>query len=49
VQRHGLVLAALCRRLLDQISHDGVFARTRAEVPAWSKLWTAWTTALRAA
>jgi phytoene synthase len=48
-QRQGLVLAALHRRLLGQIDHDRELARTRAEVPAWSKLWTAWSAALRAA
>jgi phytoene synthase len=47
-QRHGLVLGALLRRLLQQVEHRGELARTRAEVPAWSKLWTAWRTAVRA-
>ncbi|HET7203288.1 MAG TPA: squalene/phytoene synthase family protein [Steroidobacteraceae bacterium] len=48
-QRQGLVLAALHGRLLEQIEHRGELARTRAEVPGWTKLWTAWRTALRAA
>jgi phytoene synthase len=48
-QRQGLVLAALHRRLLGQIHHGRELARTRAEVPAWAKLWTAWSAALRGA
>lgn len=48
-QRQGLVLAALHGKLLDRIDHRTELARTRAEVPAWTKLWTAWRTAVRAA
>jgi len=48
-QRHGLVLAALHARLLARIEPIGDLGRTRAEVPGWAKLWTAWRTALRAA
>ena len=48
-QRHGLVLAALHRRLLGQIHHGPALAQTRAEVPPWSRLWTAWRAAVRAA
>jgi phytoene synthase len=46
-QRPGLVLGALHRRLLERIdvSQDG--ATTRPEVPPWSRLWTAWSTAVR--
>jgi phytoene synthase len=46
-QRHGLVLGALHRRLLQRIQHRGELARTRAEVPAWSRPWTAWLAAVR--
>jgi 15-cis-phytoene synthase len=46
-QRQGLVLAALHARLLDRIDTTRGAARTRAEVPPWSKLWTAWRTAVR--
>lgn len=48
-QRQGLVLAALHRKLLKQIRHGPALARTRAEVPPWTRLWTAWRTAVRAA
>jgi 15-cis-phytoene synthase len=48
-QRQGLVLAALHVKLLARIDHGQELARARAEVPAWTKLWTAWSTALRAA
>lgn len=48
-QRQGLVLAALHRKLLAQIRHGPALAPTRAEVPPWTRLWTAWRTALRAA
>ena len=48
-QRQGLVLAALHRQLLTRIQHGPALARTRAEVPPWTRLWTAWRTALRAA
>jgi phytoene synthase len=47
VQRQGLVLAALHARLLDRIDHRTEVARTRTEVPAWTRLWTAWRTAVR--
>jgi len=46
-QRQGLVLAALHARLLDRIDTTRGAARTRAEVSPWSKLWTAWRTAVR--
>lgn len=46
-QRQGLILAALHLKLLQYIEHDGELARTRAEVPNWTRLWTAWRTALR--
>ena len=46
-QRQGLVLAELHARLLDRIDHRTEVARTRAEVPAWSRFWTAWRTAIR--
>ena len=46
-QRQGLILAALYVQLLESIRHDGELARTRAEVPHWTRLWTAWRTALR--
>jgi len=45
-QRHGLVLAALHRKLVDAIDHRREIARARAEVPAWTRLWTAWRTAV---
>jgi phytoene synthase len=48
-QRQGLVLAALHSRLLDRIDTTRGAARMRAEVPPWSKLWTAWRTAVRQA
>jgi hypothetical protein len=48
-QRQGLVLAALYRKLLERIDHRTQLARTRAEVRPWTKLWTAWRTAVRAA
>ena len=46
-QRQGLVLAALHSRLLDRIDTTRGAARTHAEVRPWSKLWTAWRTAVR--
>jgi phytoene synthase len=46
-QRQGLVLAALHSRLLDRIDTTRGATRTRAEVSPWSKLWTAWRTAVR--
>ena len=46
-QRQGLVLAALHSRLLDQIETTRGATRARAEVPSWSKLWTAWRTAVQ--
>jgi 15-cis-phytoene synthase len=47
VQRQGLVLAALHARLLDRVDHSAGIARTRAEVPPWTRFWTAWRTAVR--
>lgn len=46
-QRQGLVLAALHARLLERVDHRTAIARTRAEVPAWTRFWTAWRTAIR--
>lgn len=46
-QRQGLVLAALHARLLDRVDHSAGIARTRAEVPPWTRFWTAWRTAVR--
>jgi phytoene synthase len=46
-QRQGLVLAQLHAKLLDRIDHRTEVARLRAEVPAWSRFWTAWRTAVR--
>lgn len=46
-QRQGLVLAALHARLLERIDQRTAVAQTRAELPPWSRLWTAWRTALR--
>lgn len=46
-QRQGLVLAALHARLLERIDTTLGAPRTRAEVSPWSKLWTAWRTAVR--
>jgi phytoene synthase len=48
-QRQGLVLAALHARLLDQVAHDRELARAQAVVPPWTRLWTAWRTAVRSA
>jgi len=45
-QRPGLVLAALHRRLLDRIEPTALTS-VRVDVPPWSRLWTAWTTAVR--
>jgi phytoene/squalene synthetase len=47
VQRQGLVLAALHAKLLDRVDHNAGIARTRAEVPSWTRLWTAWRAAVR--
>lgn len=47
IQVHGRVLAALHRRLLARIDHRSELARTPAEVPPWTKMWTAWRTAVR--
>jgi len=47
VQRQGLVLAALHAKLLDRVDHNAGIARTRAEVPPWTRFWTAWRTAVR--
>ena len=46
-QGPGLVLAALHQRLLDRIDTRAQAAQDRAEVPRWSRLWTAWATAVR--
>jgi phytoene synthase len=46
-QRQGLVLAALHQRLLAHVDHRTSVATFRAEVPPWSKMWTAWRTAIR--
>lgn len=46
-QRAGLVLAALHLRLLDRIDPERPVPAGRADVPPWSRLWTAWTTAVR--
>lgn len=46
-QRQGLVLAALHAKLLERIDHRQELARTRAELAPWTKLWTAWRTAVR--
>ncbi len=45
-QTHGLVLAALHRRLLSRISQPGTFGAMRADLPAVARLWTAWRTAI---
>ena len=45
-QRHGLILAALHAKLIDRIDHRSELARVRAEVPSWTRLWTAWRTAV---
>ena len=46
-QRQGLVLAALHVRLLERLDHRRGLARVRAQVPPWTRLWTAWRTAVR--
>jgi phytoene synthase len=46
-QRQGLVLAELHARLLARIDHRVEIARNRAEVPPWTRFWTAWRTAIR--
>jgi phytoene synthase len=46
-QRQGLVLGELHGKLLERIDHRTEVARTRAEVPAWSRFWTAWRSAIR--
>jgi phytoene/squalene synthetase len=46
-QRAGLVLAALHLRLLDRIDPARAHSPTRPDVPPFSRLWTAWTTAVR--
>jgi phytoene/squalene synthetase len=46
-QRQGLVLGELHEKLLERIDHRAEVARTRAEVPAWSRFWTAWRSAIR--
>ncbi len=45
-QTHGLVLAALHRRLLSRIARPGKGDATRADLPAVARLWTAWRTAI---
>lgn len=47
VQRQGLVLAALHAKLLYRVDHSAGIARSRAEVPPWTRFWTAWRTAVR--
>jgi phytoene synthase len=47
IQRQGLVLGELHGKLLERIDHRTEVARTRAEVPAWSRFWTAWRSAIR--
>jgi phytoene synthase len=46
-QRPGLVLAALYGRLLERIETASHASSGRADVPPWTRLWTAWTTAVR--
>jgi phytoene/squalene synthetase len=46
-QRQGLVLGQLHAQLLARIDHTHQVARIRAEVPPWSRFWTAWRTAIR--
>jgi phytoene synthase len=46
-QRHGLVLAALHGRLLERIASSSGTGLGRAELGPWTRLWTAWRTALR--
>ncbi|HEX7373869.1 MAG TPA: squalene/phytoene synthase family protein [Steroidobacteraceae bacterium] len=46
-QRPGLVLAALHLRLLERLDPARPAAPGRADVSPWSRLWTAWTTAVR--
>lgn len=48
-QRQGLVLAALHVKLLERVEHEQELARTQAIVPPWTRLWTAWRTAVHAA
>ncbi len=48
-QVHGLVLGALHGRLLQRVRHGAGLAAARAEVPPWSRLWTAWRTAVHSA
>ena len=45
-QAHGLVLAALHRRLLGRIRQPGDAAAPRADLPPLARLWTAWRTAV---
>jgi phytoene synthase len=45
-QTHGLVLAALHRRLLDRTAHGEGSAARRAELSPVARLWTAWRTAV---
>ena len=45
-QAHGLILAALHRRLLGRIRHTGDTSVPRADLPPLARLWTAWRTAV---
>jgi phytoene synthase len=45
-QAHGLVLAALHRRLLGRIHNSGDASAPRADLPPLARLWTAWRTAV---
>jgi phytoene/squalene synthetase len=46
-QRHGLVLAALHGRLLERIARSNGAGHEPVELGPWTRLWTAWRTALR--
>jgi phytoene synthase len=46
-QRHGLVLAALHARLLEHTARVPLEAGSRAELGAFTRLWTAWRAAVR--
>jgi phytoene synthase len=45
-QAHGIVLAALHRRLLARIRRDGADPTVRADLPPITRLWTAWRAAV---
>ena len=45
-QAHGLVLAALHRRLLGRIRKSGDASAARVDLPPLARLWTAWRTAV---